>query len=434
MARLARSAMLAAAALSVALVSAACSSSADSAQLAWPRVAGGPDAASFVQEGPTGELSPAWSRHFGVGAVAGFALSEQDQGNQLVRLAPGATDGPAAASACNLYTIQTDTGRKRWCANVDPAASALLSAANGTIYFGEPGVFSSFANGGQVRWHTVVDGTPVGSAFTENGDVLVVTDTGQAAVLDWRNGRTLTDPVRLTDLVPQLNGAAARTRLVRYPFAYDTARNQAVILADVGYAEAAPVLIALQYDAGARTLVSRWSTPTGPALSAPVLTPGGDRGYFVAATGPARSNLVAFSSDDGSELWRFGLDYESAARPSVTPDGIVIPAPARPDPSGASVLEAVDANGDAPTLRWRRDDVTPTTRSVVLGDGTAYVGTTAQIAGGAPAVVSFDVRSGEPIRRVELNGAVPVGLSVDGTERLLVTAGDGTLTALAGAV
>ena len=122
----------------------------------------------------------AWSRPLG-GPVAAYA-SVAANGQSFVTA--------RTENGCNLFSFQMDTGRKKWCARLNDgvvASTPIVDTAT-NVYVGESGAMMSFTETGQLRWRTLVVGTPLSSQFTGDGNLLFITQLGQINVLDPQTG------------------------------------------------------------------------------------------------------------------------------------------------------------------------------------------------------------------------------------------------------
>ena len=95
----------------------------------------------------------AWSRPLG-GPVAAYA-SVAANGQSFVTA--------RTENGCNLFSFQMDSGRKKWCARLNDgvvASTPIVDTAT-NVYVGESGAMMSFTETGQLRWRTLVVGTPL---------------------------------------------------------------------------------------------------------------------------------------------------------------------------------------------------------------------------------------------------------------------------------
>lgn len=133
----------------------------------------------------------AWSRPLG-GPVAAYA-SVAANGQSFVTA--------RTENGCNLFSFQMDTGRKKWCARLNDgvvASTPIVDTAT-NVYVGESGAMMSFTETGQLRWRTLVVGTPLSSQFTGDGNLLFITQLGQINVLNPQTGAKV---VPSFDLIP----------------------------------------------------------------------------------------------------------------------------------------------------------------------------------------------------------------------------------------
>jgi outer membrane protein assembly factor BamB len=86
----------------------------------------------------------------------------------------------------------------------------------------------------------------------------------------------------------------------------------------------------------------------GGSASSPVLSGDGTRVYV----NDYVDSMHALDTATGAEIWRVPIGFPSGGSPSLSPDGLIMPAG-----GGQSPLLAVRDLGSSGTIAWRRDDL-----------------------------------------------------------------------------
>ncbi|MGA9874084.1 MAG: PQQ-binding-like beta-propeller repeat protein [Rhodococcus sp. (in: high G+C Gram-positive bacteria)] len=406
------------------LTAAGCATGSDTvdafAQDSWPVVHG--DARNSGYTGHTGlsDTELDWSRPLGGAVVSPVSIGETGQ-----MFVSSYTD-----TGCNLFSFDMDSGRKRWCNRIGPAVATATPLVDSVenVYVGDDGGFSSFNDHGQLRWRTPTYGVPRSAQFLGDGSVLAVTQLGQVNVLDTQTGMTtvpIHDLVGLPDFLesPDANFLPPATGLDACATGSADCPVAATPAVDLGASDIylilwrpgaiAPQLVSLHYDAKSTPAITeRWSSPLLPAAvsSSPVLSADGNTAYIADVDG----RLSAYNTSDGSEKWTYGAGFGASASPSVSPDGILVPA------GGEGGLRAVRDDGDRATEVWTRDDVQQLGSPVQTADGTLA---TVVRRDDELMLSTFDATSGDTTSERPLPGATgfTVGTSI-GPDGQVVTA------------
>lgn len=408
-----RSATVALAAVS-ALVTAGCGSDSPAPGIysdgGWP--APYADARNSGTSPATGarSLSTAWSRPLGAPTATPASVSATGQIFLTTRSDHG----------CNLWSFQMDSGRKRWCTRLGPgvAMSTPLVDRATNVYIGEDGAMNSFNEHGQLRWRTVVSGTPVSAQFTGDGNVLFVTHFGVVSVLDPQTGKVVVPsyqliPTPTADQAQNVPLPAAAQGLdqcflgspdcpVAHAPAIDLASGRIYLTAwRPGRAHAE--LVALRYGDGA--LTEEWSGDTIPdgSASSPVLSADGSTVYV----NDGRTSLWALDAATGQPRWHHDIGYAAAGAPSVSADGLIIAAG-----GGDGHLVALRDGGDHAEVVWERTDLLHLGVPAQTSGDTGY--TVVREGFDGLAVLTFDTATGETVDQDVLPGAqgFTVGTSV----------------------
>lgn len=318
-----------------------------------------------------------------------------------------------AENGCNLYSFEMDSGRKRWCNRLAPAVAAstpVVDAAT-NVYVGEDGAMNSFTENGQLRWRTIVSGTPLSAQFTGDGNLLFVTQFGVVTVLNPQNGREV---VPSHQLIPAPTAAEGQNLLL--PPA-DLGLDQCAFGAPECPVPAGPAIdlasgnfyltlrlpdhdrasvVAMRYADGA--LTGLWSADVldGGTSSSPSLSADGTTVY----AGDNQGTLWALDAATGQVRWNQSLGYPAAGTPSVSADGLIIPAPGE----GGHLLALRD-EGDHAEVAWERGDVAPVGASAQAGGAVGYTEVREGPDASAPtALLTFDTGTGETLDQDTLPG------------------------------
>lgn len=337
---------------------------------------------------------------------------------------------------CHLRSLDGTTGETRWCApDIDAlaVASSPLLDRDGRSYVADGAGLHAFDGDGRRLWQVPLEGVPLSVQFTSQGHLVFVTHVGTAYVLDRVDGSPLVDPVALA---PGLewgveDGMMACARGTEAcpsanTLAVDPATDRLVFtLWAPGAAEAG--VRAMRYtEDPAPALHPEWTNDSlpGGSASSPVLSAGGDRVYVTDNAG----SLHALDAATGARIWEFPIGYASGGSPSLSPDGLIMPAG-----GNASPLLAVRDAGSRGELAWRRDDLL--NRGVATQTAGHKVYATVSAGGQRNDLVVLDTRDGTELDRAPLPGpsVFSVGTTVGPDGTVYVPTIVGTVYALRGA-
>lgn len=378
-----------------------------------------------------GDLSLAWSVRLEAGQQAGplpwainLGPTLGPEGNLYVT---------STSPGCHLRALDAATGELRWCARgIDSLAvvSSPTVARDGTLYIADGGGLHAITPQGEERWSIPLRGVPLSLQFTPDGNLVFVTHTGTVYLVDPSAGAVIGQPL---DLAPGAawqpsDGLWACARgLQGCPSANTLAVDPASgTIYFTFWAPGSPSagLRAMRYRPGHspafEPLWTNDSLPGGTA-SSPALSFDGRRLYVTDNEG----SLHAIDAASGASAWSLPIGYPADGSPSVSPEGLVIPAGGR----GGWVV-AVRDEGDRGVLAWERRDLA--NRGVVMQSpgGRAF----AAVAAGdyRLELVVLDTRDGTELDRETLPGqgvfSVGTTAALDGT--VFVAAITGWLAAL----
>jgi outer membrane protein assembly factor BamB len=168
------------------------------------------------------------------------------------------------------------------------------------------------------------------------------------------------------------------------------------------------------------TLWTNDSLPGGSA-SSPVLSADGSRVYV----NDNVDSMHALDAVTGKEIWAFPIGFASGGSPSLSPDGIIMPAGGSQSP-----LLALRDEGDSASLAWRRDTLLNRGIATQAAGGRVYA-TVVQGRFGNDLVV-LDTATGDELDREHLPGTpvFTVGTTVGPDGTVYVPAVVGELYAL----
>ncbi|MGH3896280.1 MAG: PQQ-binding-like beta-propeller repeat protein [Rhodococcus qingshengii] len=370
----------------------------------------------------------AWSRPLG-GPVAAYA-SVAANGQSFVTA--------RTENGCNLFSFQMDTGRKKWCARLNDgvvASTPIVDTAT-NVYVGESGAMMSFTETGQLRWRTLVVGTPLSSQFTGDGNLLFITQLGQINVLNPQTGAKV---VPSFDLIPPPSiDQGANAELIPDNKGLNecflgtsgcpVANTPAVDLGTgkfyftfYGPSSRAADLVAMKYTGGDNPSITReWSTDAlpGGTASSPDLSKDGKTVYATDNNG----SLWAVNAETGDTRWSYDIGFNSAGSPSTSDDGLIIPAG-----GDKGHLLAVRDEGDHAELAWERKDLLQLGVPAQTAGDTGY--TVVREGENGLSLITFDTETGETVDQDTLPGAVgfTVGTSIGPKGEVLTPSAIGEL-------
>lgn len=323
-------------------------------------------------------------------------------------------------TGCHLQALDAATGDRRWCAaslDLFTVVSSPLLDRDGNLYVADGSGLHALTAEGSTRWDTPLDGVPLSVQFTPDGHLVFVTHLGTIHVVDRATGADLMEPVALA---PELTWTEGRgmAACARGTEACPSANTLAV---DAGsgtlyftfWAPGADQagLRAYRYRGGRSPSVEAlWvndALPGGTA-SSPVISGDGTRVYVTDNV----DALHAVDAASGRTIWSFPIGYAAGGSPSLSPEGLVMPAG-----GGASPLLAIRDEGDEGVLAWRRDDLR--NRGIATQTAGRKVYATVATADFRCDLVVLDARDGSTLDREPLPGtsvfSVGTTVGADGT-------------------
>lgn len=320
---------------------------------------------------------------------------------------------------CHLHALDGATGETLWCApdiDVLAVASGPLIDAEGHLYVADGTGLHALTRDGDPLWDVPLDGVPLSVQLTPDGHLVLVTHTGTLHVRDRDDGADVVEPLVLA---PDLRWEPADGMLAcargteECPAANTLAVDRHGRIFFTLWEPGAEVagLRAVRYEAGPQPrLVPLWETDVlpGGSGSSPVLSADARRVYVTDNEG----SLHALDASTGAPVWSVPIGYASGGSPSLSPDGLVVPAGGNGSP-----LLAVRDEGDRGTVAWRRDDLP--NRGVATQTAGDKVYATIHVGDQRNDLVLLDARDGTEIDRAPIPGTsvFSVGTTVgpDGT-------------------
>lgn len=357
-------------------------------------------------------LRPAW-----VTDLPGLAMLGATVRGDLVF---ATSSGPG----CRLHALSRMDGRTAWCSDaLDAAASASSPLLDGgdSVFVADGTGLHAFGPGGARLWTHPLRGVPLSLQWLPDGGIALATHVGTVHVVDPATGSARRDPYPLFDAATQPGAIGSLQACMRGDAACPVANTPAI--ADTGR-------MFLTVQAPGADAAAVWaidglpsSDPAGPRVawrrllssasaSSPALSADGRTLYATDNAGV----LHAFDAGDGSRRWAFTIGYASDGSPSVSPDGLVIPAGGR---DGRVI--ALDDRGTHAEPRWRIDEA-HLGIATQAGGGLAYL-TLRGRAKGDLALAVVDTRDGRVLERHALGSRhfLASGTSIDEAGRVYVT-------------
>jgi len=355
-------------------------------------------------------VEPAWSRSF----------------DGMINLGP-TSDGKGrlyittSGEGCRLHALDRASGRTLWCvASLDrlAVASSPLLDAKGNLYLADGTAMHSFRPDGTLRWKSDIVGFPLSAQFTPDGNLIFITHVGVIHRLDRDTGRSVTSPLPLIP-EPAFDASQGALACMRGTRACPSANTPAVDLRAgrfifTFWTPGAPVAgirsMKILPESESGGIVIDWTNDTLPGGSAasPSLSADGERVYLTDNGG----KLLALDAGTGELAWSIDIGYSAGGSPSVSPEGIIMPAG-----GGNAALMAIRDLGDHARLLWRREDLQNRGIATQARDHLAYA--TVARGGGELDLVVVDTRTGEVLDRNPIPGksmfTVGTTVDVDGT-------------------
>lgn len=361
-----------------------------------------------------------------VPGVSNLRLAWHRSFGELVNVGPtSGTDGvtylTTSAGPCHLHALDAATGETRWCSDaVDRLAvvSSALVDRDGRLFLADGRAMRAFDRDGAVLWETPIVGVPLSAQFTRKGRLLFITHIGRIYVLQRETGAALLPPIELipgatfdpaqgllacargTEDCPAANTLAVDLRTGRFFFTFWAPGTPQAGLRAMLLDESSPV----------PTITHLWTNDglPGGSASSPDLSADASRLYV-------NDNVDAIHAIDaatGAPIWRFAIGYAPGGSPSLSPEGLIMPAG-----GGASPLLALIDRGPMAELLWRRDDLLNRGIPTQAAGARAYA--TVNVSGFVNDLVVVDAGTGAVLDREPLPGTTvfSVGTTVgpDGT-------------------
>lgn len=348
----------------------------------------------------------AWSRSFE--GMINLGPTSDGHGQLYVT-----TSGPG----CRLHALDRATGQTLWCSDALDrlaVASSPLLDADRNLYLADGASMHSFRHDGGKRWETPLIGFPLSAQFAADGDLVFITHVGVIYRLDRRTGKTVIAPLELipdpvfdpsrdalacmrgTRACPSANTPALDRRAGRFIFTFWAPESPAAGVRSMK----------ILAGADAKGITADWTHDTLPGGSAasPSLSADGGRVYLT----DNNQRLLALDARTGERVWSIDIGYSAGGSPSVSPDGIILPAG-----GGDAPLMAIRDLGNQPRVLWRRDDLQNRGIATQTAGHLAYA--TVAKGGGTLDLIVVDTRTGKVHDREHLPGKpmFTVGTTVD---------------------
>lgn len=337
------------------------------------------------------QVTLAWSRKFD--GMINLGATTDDRGRLYLT---------TSGAGCRLHALDVRTGETIWCSEEPDrlaVASSPLLDRTGAIFLADGSAMRRFDRDGRIVWRTPILGVPLSAQFSPAGDLVFVTHVGVAYVLDRVTGRPTIAPVFLTP-DPAFDPADGATACMRGLASCPAANTPAIDLRTgtlfftfwtPGAEQAGVRAIRI----GRSSLSPVWTNDTlpGGSASSPTLSADGARLYLT----DNRSNLLALDAATGELIWRVDIGYAADGSPSVSPEGLILPAGGRD-----GVVIAVQDRGDRGEVAWRRSDLANRGIATQTAGARTYV----TIGGerGAADLAVLDTRTGAIMDRDALPG------------------------------
>jgi outer membrane protein assembly factor BamB len=355
-------------------------------------------------------LRLAWERSFGELINVGTTSSPD-----------GVTYVTTSAGPCHLHALDAATGATRWCSE-EVGRFAVVSSAlvdrDGRLFVADHEAMHAFDRDGTLLWETPIVGVPLSAQFTRKGRLLFITHIGRIYLLQRETGAALLPPIELIpgatfdpaqgllacarglEACPAANTLAIDHRTGRFFFTFWAPGTPQAGLRAMLLDESTPV----------PTITHLWTNDTlpGGSGSSPTLPADASRVYV-------NDNVDALHAIDaatGAPIWSFAIGWAPGGSPSLSPEGVIMPAG-----GDASPLLALVDRGPVAELLWRRDDLLNRGIPTQAAGGRSYA--TVNVAGFVNDLVVVDTATGAVLDRDPLPGTTifTVGTTVgpDGT-------------------
>lgn len=393
---------------------------------AWPGMYGNALNASYADRDAAPSLVPAWTRPLFGANTAEPAISNRGTVSVTARTEAG----------CTTFSLELTVGRKTYCRHDAPGADLQTPVVDQfeNTYLGVPGWLYTFNPDNQVRWRYPTAGTPLWIKLAGDNTVLAVTHLGQMVLVDAHGG----DPAAASiGLLPNVsansndggladcptNGPACP---VSGPPAVDTKAERAYAI--VSAPGAPSKVMAVDYDKNGGTkhdLRYAWQRAdiADGVVGSPALSADRSTLYVNLRT----KKLAALDAKTGATKWTHDLGYQTSVPPSVSPDGIVIPA--APGLQRQPIVALQDEGSSAREV-FKRTDLAMVSPATQIRGGVGYA-VVRSWAGIQSQLLEFRTDTGTTLRTFDLPDSVKSSSGVSiGPDGELVTVGpDGTVYA-----
>jgi hypothetical protein len=386
---------------------------------AWPGMYGDSRNNSFADRDAARTLVPAWTR-----PIHGPNLAQAAISNRGVVSVTGRPE-----TGCTTFSLELTVGRKTYCRR-DAAGADLQTPVVDQFeytYLGVPGWLYTFNPDNQVRWRYPTAGTPLWIKLAGDNTVLAVTHLGQMVLVNSHDGVAAGASIGLLPNVTAnendgglqdcpTNGPGCP---VSGPPAVDTAAERAYIV--VSPAGAPSKVMAVDYgkDGSRHDLRYAWERTdiAGGVVGSPALS--ADRSTLYVNL--RSKKLAALDAKTGATKWTYDLGYQTSVPPSVSPDGIIIPA--APGLQRGSFVGLKD-EGTSAREAFKRTDVAMVSPATQIRGGVGYA-VTRSWAGVQTRLTEFRTDTGTTLRTFDLPDSVKStsGVSI-GPDGELVTVGN----------
>lgn len=345
-----------------------------------------------------------------VRGAANVTLAWQRSFGELINV--GATSDPdgrvyltTSAGPCHLHVLDPVTGSTIWCSpEVDRFAviSSALLDRDGRLFLADGEAMHAFDRDGTLLWETPIVGVPLSAQFTPKGRLLFITHVGNVHLLQRETGDALLPTLELipgatwdpaegvlacargTADCPSANTIAVDLRTGRFFFTFWAP----------GAAQAG--LRAMRLDEGpVPALTPLWTIDTlpGGSASSPVLSADGSRLYV----NDNVDSVHAIDAATGTGIWSFRIGFASGGSPSLSPEGVFMPAGGGPSP-----LLALADRGPVAELLWKNDGLLNRGIATQTAGGRTYA--TVGLGGFVNDLVVVDSATGVELDREPLPG------------------------------
>jgi len=358
-------------------------------------------------------LALAWERKFPQGQIY-LGSTSDDQGHVYVT---------TSAPGCHLYALDQTTGQPLWCSdriNAQAIASSALIDRDGNVYVADNKFMFGFDRDGNVLWQTPIVGTTLSAQFTPSGRIIFITHIGRIYVLDRETGEPVFSPIGLipgmtydpdapeqpvtacmrgTKDCPSANTIAVDQRTGDFFFTFFAPESE--------FAE----LRAMRYEENPAPSISHlWINRNlpGGSGSSPTLSADGKRVYV----NDNVDSVHAIDAMTGETIWSYAIGWASGGSPSLSPEGIIMPA-------GSGPLMAIIDRGKNAELLWKREELKNSSIAAQVANNLAYA-----VVERAPGTfendfIVVDTRTGAVLDREPLSGktifSVGTTIGLDGT-------------------